>query len=346
MATLKTTTINDTGYIQIAAGGVAARPASPTVGMVRYNTDAGYLYTETWNGSAWVELVDNAIPAELTKDTGRAFTVTSFTATGTSTFTVPANITRLHVLVVGGGGSGGHQVGGGGGGGGYVEIPSYPVYPGQVIPLQVGAGGPAPSFQPSNNMAYPGTPSYLGEVIALGGGGGGSHIGPGGGIPTGNGPGGPGGNGGGGGSGPGGNGYGSSTQGSYQQFGAVGYGFPGGNGHPGGPWCGGGGGGAGGRGRNGNSQPTGGTGGNGRASWITGEQRYYAGGGGGCVEPGPQTQQGRGGLGGGGRGSDNTFGKNDISLNGQLNTGGGGGGSRDYPAGGGNGGPGIVIVRY
>jgi len=38
MAILKNTTINDTGFIQLPGGTTAQRPASPTVGMCRYNT--------------------------------------------------------------------------------------------------------------------------------------------------------------------------------------------------------------------------------------------------------------------------------------------------------------------
>ena len=51
MATLKNTTVNDTGYIQLPVGTTAQRPVSPTSGYVRYNTDLGYI--EYWNGSTW-----------------------------------------------------------------------------------------------------------------------------------------------------------------------------------------------------------------------------------------------------------------------------------------------------
>lgn len=52
MATLKNTTINDTGFFRIPVGTSAQRPASPTAGMLRYNTDLGY--AEVYNGTAWV----------------------------------------------------------------------------------------------------------------------------------------------------------------------------------------------------------------------------------------------------------------------------------------------------
>jgi hypothetical protein len=55
MATLKNTTINDTGYIQIPVGTTAQRPASPTSGMIRFNTSLGYV--EVYNTTyGWTEL--------------------------------------------------------------------------------------------------------------------------------------------------------------------------------------------------------------------------------------------------------------------------------------------------
>ena len=54
MATLKNTTINDIGYIQVPVGTTAQRPSSPAVGYVRYNTDLGYL--EIFTGNTWFKL--------------------------------------------------------------------------------------------------------------------------------------------------------------------------------------------------------------------------------------------------------------------------------------------------
>ena len=53
MATLKNTTINDTGYLQVPVGTTAQRPASPSIGMWRFNTTLGYL--EVYNGTDWVK---------------------------------------------------------------------------------------------------------------------------------------------------------------------------------------------------------------------------------------------------------------------------------------------------
>ena len=55
MATLKNTTIDDTGYIQLPVGTTAQRPASPTAGMIRFNTSLSYveIYNTTYG---WIEL--------------------------------------------------------------------------------------------------------------------------------------------------------------------------------------------------------------------------------------------------------------------------------------------------
>ena len=55
MATLKNTTINDTGYIRPAVGTEAQRPGSPTAGMIRWNTTLGFL--EGYNGTEWRQLI-------------------------------------------------------------------------------------------------------------------------------------------------------------------------------------------------------------------------------------------------------------------------------------------------
>ena len=53
MATLKNTTVSDTGFLKLPAGTTAQRPASPVTGMVRFNTTLGY--AEVYTGSAWVK---------------------------------------------------------------------------------------------------------------------------------------------------------------------------------------------------------------------------------------------------------------------------------------------------
>ena len=54
MATLKNTTINDTGYVQLPVGTTAERPVSPTLGMMRVNTTTYAL--EYYDGYLWKNL--------------------------------------------------------------------------------------------------------------------------------------------------------------------------------------------------------------------------------------------------------------------------------------------------
>lgn len=55
MATLKNTTVNDTGFITFPSGTTAQRPASPVAGMSRYNTSTSTI--EFYNGSQWIDIV-------------------------------------------------------------------------------------------------------------------------------------------------------------------------------------------------------------------------------------------------------------------------------------------------
>lgn len=105
-----------------------------------------------------------------------------FGASGT--FTVPANVTRLRVTVVGGGGGGsaGWQTGtgqcgdpivyssGGGGGSGGTAIGVYSVTPGQTYSVTVGSGGTGSNT--GNGSA--GTASSFGALLSATGGGAGS----------------------------------------------------------------------------------------------------------------------------------------------------------------------------
>jgi hypothetical protein len=51
MASLKNSTVNDTGFIQMPIGTTSQRPASPSIGDSRYNNTLVTL--ETYNGSGW-----------------------------------------------------------------------------------------------------------------------------------------------------------------------------------------------------------------------------------------------------------------------------------------------------
>lgn len=276
-----------------------------------------------------------------------------------------AKVPTVRVLVVGGGGGGGMDMGGGGGGGGVVYEKNQPVY-GDVI-VTVGRGGygapagsggyrtdgvgPQPGGHQFTISATAGLPSSFGELTALGGGyGGSSYYGytPNFGL------------GGSGASGGGSSGYtaGATTTGA---AGTVGQGFKGGN-AGGGSYYSGGGGGAGAPGTDGPNTPHGGAG---VYNDITGTGYYWGGGGGGASYS--SGQGGNGGVGGGGGGANGTTtggaGYNNGNAGGGgaggswaqtpggnagANTGGGGGGGSHYNATnqGGEGGSGIVVVRY
>jgi len=291
----------------------------------------------------------------------RAFSIqvlapTSESFTSSGTFSVPSGVSTVDVLVVagGGGGAGGGSGGGGGGAGGLIFRPGFPVTPGGTVSVTVGCGGTGSTVaNQDNNPGSSGQDSVFGTITAKGGGGGGS-IGQAG-LPGGSG---------------GGNGRdtpgagGSATQPTQPgDSGTYGFGNPGGSGAGASYTSGSGGGGAGAAGQNAapNDNPvfaspegTRGSGGVGRAYTISDGTTpvYYAGGGGGSVlltpSPGNVPDGGNGGGGNGGAGNGNPG--LVLGQPGTANRGGGGGGTRGTPDAqgfaGGQGGKGIVIVRY
>jgi len=272
----------------------------------------------------------------------------------------PGTTLKARYLVVGGGGSGGSDMGGGGGAGGYLaglfdlSVGTYTV--------TVGAGGSGNNAGVGARRGWEGaSSSFVGpntNLVAFGGGGGASNHdradNPGGGTNLGLQVGSGGGASGGGGAASGGSyGYGGSRWGN----GTTGQGNNGGIGL--GLWYPAGGGGAGGPG---NSNPA--TGGVGIQNDILGVNYFWAGGGGGS---GYSNVGGNGGPGGGGAGAiGTTFGGSGLNpgsngnggatnaqsnvpgSNAGANTGGGGGGGSHYNLtnAGGNGGSGIVVIRY
>jgi hypothetical protein len=270
--------------------------------------------------------------------------VTSFTSTGAFSFSVPAGITAVDVLMVAGGGGGGAQCGAGGGAGGLIYRPGFTVTPGGTVPGSVGDGGNRSTNQsgsyPSNQWATPGGNTTFGALTAIGGGRGGYW-------PSGYGTGSPGGSGGGNNNSPNGPRSTGTQPAQPGDSGTYGFGNPGGSGPS--DHFGGGGGGAGGVGQDGSGN--GGDGGVGRAYTISGSPVFYAGGGGGgSHNPAPRANP-PGGNGGGGFGTTNC--QSPIGTgnagDGTTNRGGGGGGA-GCPGGeysrGGAGGSGIVIVSY
>ena len=252
-------------------------------------------------------------------------------------------LTEVEVLVVAGGGGGAqaHSTNtvGGGGAGGIVHSLSYAVEVGKVYNITVGDGGgrgPASNTPGLNGQNSSITGTGVTSIVAIGGGGGMASF-----DST------PGGTGLAGGSGGGAGTYTGSAPAAHVGGAALqpasasnGFGYRGGdtNGDSSG---GGGGGGAGGAGVS-NSNLVGGNGGPGLAFDTSGISTYYGGGGGGSGWE--ANTAGLGGIGGGGNGVTRGTATN---ANGVVNTGGGGGGSKtvagDIP---GNGGSGIVIIRY
>ena len=277
------------------------------------------------------------------------FKVHTFTGPGTfcvSAVGTPGGSTTVDWLVVGGGGGGGigrantYAAGGGGAGGMRFNFPN-PVTGGtpvavQGYPITVGAGGARGPGQDTagNNGSDSIAALACGPYVSAGGGKGAS--GPG------NASAGSGGSGGGAGYSGQGAGSGNTPPVTPPQGndGGLAPGIPGPN-NPG-INAGGGGGGAGGVGANSTGPQCGGGGGVGTPLTIADSPalpggRLYAGGGSGAQAPAPASA---GGPGGGGVGRPNSSGVRNATAN----TGGGGGSG--WPACEGNGGSGVVIIRY
>ena len=262
------------------------------------------------------------------------YRIHAFTTSGV--FTVYNNM-DVEYLIIGGGGGGtdGDDLvgaGAGGGAGGFVELTNISITPASYTVI-VGAGGSG-SILNQSSEGQAGIASSFNGTTALGGGKAGAH-----GYSGGNG-----------GSGGGeyrayGVGSGDTLQGNDggEALGNVGYGGGGGGGGAGA---------VGGDGASGTS--IGGHGGDGKVSSITGTATYYAGGGGGGAQNQPGgSNNGRsdGGLGGGGKGGgDGNNSAYNSGLSGTDGLGGGGGGgssgSGNNNLGAGDGGDGVVIIRY
>jgi hypothetical protein len=248
-------------------------------------------------------------------------------------FTPQVGLTCDYLVIAGGGGGGAYTGGGGGaggfrstvtatGGGGALES-ALSVTNGTNYAITVGAGG---AGQTGYTLPSSGSTSTFSTITSDGGGrGGGWALGFF--APTSGG---------------------SGGGGTYQTFtagaaGTTNQGYAGGNGAGGAAASAGGGGGAGAVG--GNASTVGGVGGAGVATSITGTSVTRAGGGGGGSYNNGAGTGGAGGAGGGGAGGFNAAGGN-----GTINTGSGGGGAQDVGTPpvqpGGNGGAGIVIIRY
>jgi PKD repeat protein len=245
------------------------------------------------------------------------YTIQTFPAS--TTWTVPAGVTKVDYCVVAGGGGGG-GLGGGGGAGGFLTGTLTGLSGSQTVTVgSGGAGGTTAHALSGSNSSFANTTVGNG-VNARGGGGGGTSS-----TTTTTRNGGSGGSGGGGAR----TGTGGTATAGQGNTGGTGLGSSA-------PYYGGGGGGAGGVGANALGS-TAGSGGSGIICSIDGGT--YAGGGGGGATSG---SAGGGGAGGGGAGRIGNL----AGLAGSANTGGGGGGSGSTSYVGGTGGSGIVIIKY
>ncbi len=312
------------------ADGAASAPSDPASATPVIAT-GGTVTTFTGNGTIGTD--------------GFTYVVHTFEHGGDTTFT----LNRAHdldLLAVAGGGGGGAWVGGGGGAGGMLESSS-PATGAGAVTVTVGAGGRGAQMSASGFVGgTSGEGSSFGSILVVTGGG----IGP---SWANQDP------------GSGGSGGGGCRVAAAGAAGIAGQGSSGGNAfndaqpHPTA-----GGGGAGGPGQNAPSVTVSGAGGPGRSSTITGSAVAYAGGGGGSAHGSwgldgvwntldAMSTPGDGGSGGGGAGAAAATSNGEVRAgHGTAGLGGGGGGAANncgapcLTSVGGDGGAGVVIVRY
>ena len=313
---------NTTEVTKIPVGTTAQRPANPELGMMRFNTDEGQVEgyndrIDEWQpiNQFFQQVVATGGTVTDIEQGGALFRVHTFTSDGAFEVTRGGEVEYLVVAGGGGGGdrpdAGSNRRAGGGGAGGLLS--GVQTINPNAYSVIAGLGGSGAFAQDDGED---GEDSTVFGITAFGGGGGAEG--------GGNNPGRSGGSGGG------------ACAGSSGELVPGGSGVEG-QGNDGGDFpdpdsvrnCGAGGGGAGEKGGTPTSSGDGAPGGDGVANTITGTNVFYAGGGAGS-DNGGLTEAG--GIGGGGGGAPET--------SGEPNTGGGG------SALSGNGGSGIVIVRY
>ena len=134
-----------TGYFDLPAGTTAQRPASPAVGMIRYNTTESKY--EVYFSTGWAFLGSTLYPY------------------------------NIDYLVVAGGGGGGDGIAGAGGAGGYRTLTAQTLTPGTSYTVTVGAGGAGGSGGGADGTT--GSTSTFNSTSSAGGGGGGGAVTPG-----------------------------------------------------------------------------------------------------------------------------------------------------------------------
>ena len=177
MAQLQSVTLAAGGTVKLPRGTTAERPASPTSGMVRYNTTTSI--TEIYNGTAWVSFTIPKVGrnnANIITSSGAhavalqdGFKIHTFFS-GSHTFT-PTASGYVEVMVLAGGGGGGWAGPGGGGAGGLIYNNAFFVQADAPLTVTVGAGG-ANSNSNNSYRGFNGGNSVFGSLTAVGGGGG------------------------------------------------------------------------------------------------------------------------------------------------------------------------------
>lgn len=349
-----------TGYtVTSSPGGFTGTSSSSPITVSGLSGGTAYTFTVTATNAIGTSSASSASSSVTTpKATGGTFvnsggyTYHVFSSSGTFT-PIVAGLTSVQVLNIAGGGAGGNGAGGGGAGaGGLTYSASYAVSNGVGVTATIGAGatGLAGQGVGGGATAQNGSNSVFGSNTATGGGAGGARLGVGDSTAAGK------------------NG-GSGGGASYNNPTAVGtgsQGFNGGQAYSGDPYySGGGGGGSGAVGGNASTTANtnaGGAGTNTYSTWLsaisslmsgvsnwstaTSGGRIAAGGGGGGLDGYSLAFGGLGGSGGGGNGGKlSTSASVLTSTSGTTNTGSGGGAPADGTQAG-NGGSGIIIVRY
>jgi len=323
-----TTTLATAGTVNTGGGGGGGGYNGDTAGQVGGNGGSGIVIVRYLEPSPEDTIIGHWSFDETTVEP--AYYIESFTTAGSHTWYKPSDVTEVDLLIVGGGGGGGGVIGGGGGAGGMHEEFGYDVSNDTSFAISVGGGGGGGNgFNTATQAGTKGGSSQF-EAITVQGGGGGGPIGGNSSCNSTNSNGGSG----------GGAAAGLTT---CWGTGVSGQGNNGGTGA--GSNNGGGGGGAGGVGANASLNVSAGNGGPGKVTNFTGLHKIFAAGGGGGTRSGNGTA-GAGGAGGGGAGTTTTT----LAGFGAINTGSGGGGAGHNGDTtnkvGGDGGSGIVVVRY
>lgn len=127
---------------------------------------------DTVFGGSGILLVQSGPTPPILSTRADGYTIATFALAGSGTWTIPAGVTQMEVLVVGGGGggaAGGTWSADGGGGGGLTYHSTYNVTSGNSVSVTVGAGGAARTSYGNGN---PGNASSFGALTAAGGEGG------------------------------------------------------------------------------------------------------------------------------------------------------------------------------